>query len=897
MENALAAAPSVTVLRDWPLLLTKLLRPLLPEHYLRREQLERRFAQHKGHWCIYGSAGYGKTTLASAYCDWVHAEVGWLSLDVEDNTSERFALYLAAAFVLAHPKASERFSASVHSQQSLQLAQVVTAILNDALLAQQPIVLVLDDYHLIEEKTIHDHVSLLLTRASPNLQVLILSRTVAPLAISALQMQNRIKTLNTSDLAFDTACCISYMGKTCPEVDNTKISPLLNAIEGWPAGLRSLALFLAGSPAAAATISSDTLITSGMITDYLWEHVLGKLSPELQQFLLKTSLLGTFDAELGAALTGQKNSAALIEESLRRQLFIVALDPEHRWYRYHNLFQTFLSRRLQENSAEEFERLHRRAAEFWLERNDVAKTLRHALAINAIELIVDALNNPHEALLKQGNRALLERAILSLSEDIICLHPRIMMLACRYWMVRNKDKVLPLLDKVSSKINTVANQAHLRHMRALLELYRAQVAFGREQLDLGIDCAQRALDDLPETDFRSHSEAWALLAEANTRVGNLDTARAQWILGEQLALQADTPSQVVWSRHQLAMMEQGLGSFALAQSLQDQAIAYGERYCIDGAHSLWCLYRARTDTAWEYFNLDDVETYCEKALRLSEHWFHDGTLPILITKARTQLLLGNQAEARELLLQAETVLKTSRHHSYVRSYLDLAKTEFHLRYSPASALSQLAQTLPTPTRYDNEIAQRQGRALAICRLGQGDTESAVTLLWEMCEFATRAQLLTEKWRNHIWLAVCQQQLGQLELAEATLKDCLQFAADQALIGSLLIAAPQMETLLTRDIALNDIQKRHLRRLRDLLGHSRAHTHRGQNVPAAITALAITPRDWRVFELLLGGASNEEISEQLHLALGTVKNTITRIYRKLDVTDREAACQVGNSLLR
>lgn len=895
---ALPSAPAqfrLAKLSDWSLLLTKLRRPLLSDNLIDRDALVMRNLERQGHWCIYGSAGYGKTTLASAYCKNAYADYGWLCLDADDNDPERFSLYVAAAFISACPDC-DRFCAMVEAQESLQLNQIITSILNEALLVQRPIVLVLDDYHVIHNATIHSGVAMLMTRASDNFRIILTSRTRPPLSLSSLQMQGRLYYSGVDELAFTQEESLSYIQQLCPQLAIEQVVPLLRAIEGWPAGLRSLVMFFANNDQRSPKFSTATLITNSVISDYFWEQVLEKLSPELQTFLLHTSVLTIFDSELCVAVTGHSQSAQLLNDIVQKQLFITHLDPEKKWFRYHNLFQEFLLKHLQLTAGELFKNLHVRAAESWLQHGNIANALKHALTVGDLDVVVKTLIHPQQALMAQGNGALLEQAILLLTEDQICQHPTMMMLACRYWMNRNQDKVLHLLDMASTRMDAADNQPSIRHMRALLELYRAQVAIMRDQISQAIAWADLALKDLPAADFASRSQACVLLAEAHTRMGNIQQATQDWQTGERLAQQANKPSLVAWSRHQFAMLELGQGAFAKAQQLQDQAIAYTEQACFYGDKQLWFLHRARAETAWEYFDLEGVEFYSKKALQVCQHWLQNGEVPVEIIYARTQLLLGNQSTAYAHLQRATELSKTVTSCSYVNSYLNLALAEFHLRFSPQSALTQLLHNLPSSDNYSNDIAQRNGRAQAICHFGLGNIIEASALLNAMNSDAERYHLVTERWRNTFWLVACELAQSQREQAISLLTECVVFAAERGLMGSLLVTAPYIEDLFELKIGMADVHWRHWRRAQDLLSHSRAHTHKDQQVPKAINALAITPKEWRVFELILTGAGNEEIAVRLNLSLGTVKNTLTRIYRKLDVTDRESACRIAQQLL-
>lgn len=887
------AQTKLSQLSNWSLLLTKLWCPVLPGQLIERDSLIERRLNSGSHWCICGSAGYGKTTLAALYCNTHGRNYGWLSLDIDDNNPERFSLYLAAAFIFACPDRI-RFREMVEAQKSLHLNQIITSLLNEALLAEQPIVLVLDDYHLIANPDIHSGVSMLLNRASENFKIIIVSRSRPNLGLSHLQMQGRVDFTGVEDLAFNHEKSLAYLQSFCPNIDSGKVESLVRANEGWPAGLRGLALFFASADSSLA-ISESNLINSTAISDYFWEQVLGALPERLQIFLLYTSILDTFDAELCTAVIGWEDATLLLAEALQRQLFITSLGTDKQWFRYHNLFHVFLTKQLQARHSDIIEHLHRCASEAWLMRGYIANALKHALAIADVTHVSNALLHTQQSLMAQGHGALLERAILLLNDEYICQHPPIVMLACSYWLNRNQEKVLQLISTAGLILEAPSDQS-ASHLQALFKLYRAKVAVIRDQIEEIIHWSDRALLDLLATDLASRSQAYVLLAEGHTRMGNIDLAISNWQKGERLAQQASNPSLVAWSRHQLAMIALGQGAFAEAQLQQDQAINFATANCFSGDSNLWCLHRARAETAWEYFDLEGVELHCNKAAQVCQHWLQSGEVPIAIIRARSELSLGQQNQASNYLQCALEIFKTTHTSSYVKSFVYLTQAEFYLRAGAKSSLMELLHKLVTPTDYINDIAQRIGRAKAICHFGIGDSDSAIDILNKMNKEAKQFSLVTEEWRNNIWLAACYCTKGCEQRAIASLQQCLAFAAERGLLGSLLITAPYLEPLFEVKVADNEIQIRHWRRLRDLLIHSRAHAHRNQQVPRTISALAITAKEWRVLELTLTGAGNEEIALRLNLSLGTVKNTLTRIYRKLDVRDRDAACRLLQQVL-
>ncbi len=884
----------------WPLALTKLIPPLhLARHPQHTEVLERLNA-HRGHCLVQAPTGYGKTSLAAAFLAGLPAQMrlGWVSLEPDDDTEARFSLVLAAAFACAHPSSASRFEGMLVPGTTRSIGDVVTAIINEAALARVDIVLVLDDCHAIGQVALHQAMSQLMLRAPRNLRMLLLSRSRLPMPLASLRVKGDVLVLGAEDLGLTAVACIGRLTRGCPALAPAAVTSLAEAIDGWPLAAHRLSELLKAAPAGASAVSEDPP-WDATLDEYLHEQVLTPLPRRLLRFLMRTSLLSSFDEAACKAIMADGDGAALLGEALQRQLFLVAHEQQRAHYRYRHFFRACLRRMAERECAAELVELHRIAAQHCLSRDELAMAMDHAVAAGDKALMVKSVERLDE---KAGYSTLWEslgRVVSNLDDETIRSNRILLIHACRYWLSKDCDKVRTLLDRTNDpgRYRRAEAPAPGQPVDAIVAVYRAKVAFGREEgIEEGIACAEYALKALPETELKGRCEAHLLLAEAKAMRGEMETSLAHWLYAEEQSLKAGFPSQVIWSRHQQAVMAMSAGNFAKAVALQDSAIAHATKHGDLTGHSMWCLYRARADAAWEYFNLEDVARFAEQALNAYKYCEDEGAVPVLILHARTALLLGRPAAAEDRLARASKLLCAYSQHSYVTSYLDLVLAEYHLRFGKAALLAQLEERLSIPPEFNNEIAHRQGRAVALCRIGTGRVRSAATLLEHMNEGGGDG-LLAEKWRNRIWLAVCLQKLGQDAAARMMWQECLAFAERRQLVGSLLMAAPFAEPLVKPDVAKGQAEARLNRRLRELIRSGREDPETQDTaVPAPLLARGLTTRDWRVFEQVLAGASNEEISNQLHLAVGTVKNTVTAIFRKLDVTDREVARHLGNALL-
>lgn len=883
-----------------PLALTKLVAPL---HQGRRAhpQLLQRLRTHRGHCLVQAPAGYGKTSLAAAFLADLPRQVrrGWISLDADDSTQARLRLALAAAFASAHPPCIDRFERLLVPEGTATLGEVVTAIINEAAVARFDIVLVLDDCHAIEEVGLLRVLSQMMLRAPSNLRLVLLSRSRLAMPLASLQVKGEVLVLGVQDLALTRTECIDHVTRARCSLRAEAAASLVEASDGWPLAVHRLCELLQGGAFDVAVNGADVQVWDETLDAYLFEQVIDPLPQPLRRFLVRTSLLSSFDGAACREMTMDADGATLLDDALQRQLFIVPHEQRRTHYRYCRFFRACLRRMAQRECATEMVALHRIAARHCLSHDELAMAMDHAVAAGDKPLMVECVERVDD---KSGYGALWEslgRVISSLDDDTICSNRALLVHACRYWLSKDCAKVVTLLERTGYRSSERMADIEVpgRPFDAIVALFRAKVAFGREErIDEGIACAEYALMALPEADLQGRCEAHLLLAEAKALRGNVEVSLSHWIDAEELSLKAGSCSQVVWSRHQQAVLAMSAGNFAKAVALQDSAILHAARHGGLTGHAMWCLCRARADAAWEYFDLVDVARFAEQALNAYRYCEDEGGVPVLILHARTSLLLGRPTDAESHLAQASRLVRAYAQHSYVTSYLDLAFAECHLRLGKTSLLAQHEERLQFPTRFDNEIAHRQGRTIALCRLATGRVQGAAALLERMNDDGSEG-LDAEKWRNRIWMAVCLQKLGRSVEARSVWQQCLAFAERRHLLGSLLMAAPCAEPLLRPDVAKSQAESRLNRRLRELIKGARGDPQVHETaVPAALVARGLTIRDWRVFEQVLAGSSNEDISNQLHLAVGTVKNMVTAIFRKLDVTDREAARRLGHALL-
>jgi LuxR family maltose regulon positive regulatory protein len=347
------------------LLITKLLPPPSRERLVKRQRLlqQLELESERKLTLVSAPAGYGKTSLLASWVASSEHETAWLTLDPTDNIAGRYTRYLVASV----------------GRVRTQLETDTPDRLLNALSEGPPLVLVLDDYHHLDAPEAHALTLLLLERSPPQLHLIISTRVDPPLPLAKLRVRGELSEIRSAELRFtseELASFLKSMDLTLSRGDSTE---LLTRTEGWAAGLQLAALSLQGREDVGGFIERFTG-TDRYVLDYLTEEVIMRQSQEIQDFLALSSILERLNGDLCQAVTGQVEAQARLEELEMRNLFVVALDDERRWYRYHPFFQDLLKQRLTNARPDLLPILHRRASNWYEQHGSPSEAFRHALS-------------------------------------------------------------------------------------------------------------------------------------------------------------------------------------------------------------------------------------------------------------------------------------------------------------------------------------------------------------------------------------------------------------------------------------------------------------------------------------------------------------------------------------
>jgi ATP/maltotriose-dependent transcriptional regulator MalT len=860
-------------------------------------------------------AGFGKTSLLADWARRGRRPVAWLSLDDADNDPARFWRHVVAALEGGRPGVAERVAPLLGPPTPPSLEGLVTALVNQ--LAAQPdeVVLVLDDYHLIEAEPVHASLAFLLEHLPPQVHLVLACRADPPLPLARLRAGRQLAELRQRDLRFtleETAALLK--AATGLELPADSVAALAARTEGWVAGLQLAALSLQGHADPAGFVASFSG-SHRFVLDYLAEEVLDRQPEPVREFLLETSILERLSGPLCDAVTGRGDGQQLLEQAERANLFLVALDEVRGWWRYHHLFAELLRARLQRAEAGRVPELHRRAAAWYEQHGLIDQAIRHASASgDAIWAVRLVEQHVHETL-HRGDSVTVDRWLSWLPAEVVHSRPRLCLLrAYRAVTDGQPDALQRSLDDAERALANSGDAAApapsepaqegwaagwLTNVPGSLAVLRAELARLRGEPNRTIELARQALAGLPTGRHILRS-----LADWNL-------ARGYWLAGElaeaERALVDIVAERLAVGEHYLALIASwDLGRVQAAQGRLRAAAATYRRALGFGAQA-----GPAADPAVGVAHIGLAEVLCEQdELETALDQVTEGLkrcrqlaypLPLsagLAALARIGQAQGDRVGALAAIAEAGEVGPSP-------EVVDL--------FNPAQV--QRARLLLA----DGEV-EEAARWVATRGLGADDEASYVhereLLVLVRVLLAERApqRALGLLARLHA-LAAAQGRTGSVIEVRALQALALSTGGDQAgalaaLAEALALAAPEgylrvvvdegapMAALLGKLLtageapvaAAGGVPPDYLARLVEAfeqVGQVVLRQPRRGAVPPGLV-VPLTSRELEVLRLLAAGKPNQAIAEQLVITLDTVKRHVTHILGKLGVANRTQA---------
>ncbi|QBD83263.1 hypothetical protein EPA93_47800 [Ktedonosporobacter rubrisoli] len=924
--TALKPAPANGVRFSNSLLITKLGPPRLPTHVIMRRQLLQQLMQVNNYrlFLLSAPAGFGKTTLLSTWAHQTSQLIAWISLDAGDNDPSDFWSYILHALNTLLPGIAETALAMLQLPQPPQLSTILTSLINALQAVSQEIVVLLDDYHLITAQPIHTSLAFLLEHIPTNLHLVIASRTDPQLPLSRMRAQGHLLEIGTPDLRFSRAEIELFFSQRLKQALSDKELRLLETrTEGWITGLQLAALSLRGQDDSASFIKNFTGSHHYVFT-YLVQEVLALQPAHIQHFLLHTAILERLEGELCDAITGQQESQAILAHLEQANLFLIPLDDNRRWFRYHHLFAEALYQRLQQLYPQRIPELQRKAS-IWYEQHKLYyEATTYALAAQDFERAASLVEQIGLQMLQRGEMNLLARWVLALPEQVRFSSPRLLLFEAWYRLI-NGD--MAAAERLIQDIETLHYGLHakglisspglpapenLAHAESILVgeviAMRSSLARARGDVAATFALAQQSLPYFPEN---SHGRSLLLwhLGLNYMAIGNPAAAIEHLKSALFCAQRAGSILSAMWSAQSLAQLQKQQGHLYQAEQSYQQIM----QMIHESPGSIWITEATYLGLAELYYEWNALET-AERFLHIGQT--EDTQLDILhilpfkhLLAVRLKLAHNQLDEALLSFQKLGYILQEYAHilnfglNSIIRA--EQASLALDLKDMPVVFRWLETSTLSIHDKFDH-LELHHYLVMARVLLSLERHTDAEFLLERLRQFAEEHGYTGKLISILVLQASCLQARSNTASALKTLARALSLAEKASYIRTLIDQSPTISAL------LHILRKQHQHELDHKHGYSLSYLdkllaiaqpasqqlHNSQAVQVEITPPLLedlSPREQEIMRLIIAGYSNREIADQLVIATSTVKTHINVIYGKLQVTRRTQAIARARAL--
>ncbi len=831
-------------------------------------------------------AGFGKTTLLGEWLTGLEHPAAWLSLDKEDNDPARFLTYMVAALQTVTEGIGEEMSGALQSPQPPSTEAILTTLINELATVEEETVLILDDYHLIDAKPIDDALAFLIDHLPPRMHLLIATREDPQLPLARMRARGQLSELRATDLRFTPDEAAEFLGKVMGlDLSAGDIVALESRTEGWIAGLQLAAISMQGHEDITSFIECFTG-SHHFVLDYLVEEVLGQQPESLQVFLLRTSILDRLCGPLCDAvlLDPSVSGQETLETIEHANLFLVPLDNERHWYRYHHLFAELLRQRLQGrivssavNEEQSVAELHARASQWYEENGFEVEAFHHATAANDVERAERLIEGGGMPLQFRGAAAPILSWLASLPTTVLNDRPALWVTYASALLaigqVTGVEEKAQAAEAALHTLHTAEPNAKTRDLLGRIASVRATVAVTQHQVDTIINQARRALEYLhPDNLPVRASIAWTL--------GYAHQLRGDRAAASQAYAEALTSCQAVGHAVIAMMSRLGLGRVQESEN-QLHLAAETYRHTLKSAGDappppICDAYLGLARICYQWNDLDAAERHVYKSLPLARQIENtDRFVGCKVFLSRLKLAQGDVSGSAAILAEAGQL---ARQHNFVLQIPEIAAAQVLtlLRQGKSAAAAHLAET--------HELPISRARA----QLARGDASSALPALQPLRRQAEAKGWEDERLEVMVLQAVAHHACGERDEAIQVLGDVLALSEPEGYVRIFVDEGRPMARLLY-EAAASEIMPGYVDKLLAAFEAEEKKSEPGSYLsPVQSPTEPLSHRELEVLRLIAQGLSNREISQRLFLALSTVKGHNRIIFSKLMVERRTEA---------
>lgn len=840
---------------------------------------------------ISAPAGFGKTTLVSEWISTCGKPAAWISLDDGDNDPARFLSYLLAGLQTIKAGLGDGLLSSLQSPQTSAIESTLTSLLNEIASIPDHFILVLDDYHSIESKLVDEAVTFLVEHLPPQMHLVIATREDPPLPLPRLRARGQLTELRAADLRFTPAEAAEFLNRVMGlHLSAEDIAALDKRTEGWIAGLQLAALSMQGLEDTASFIKSFTG-SHRFVLDYLIEEVFQQQSESVQAFLLRTSILERMCGSLCDAVLRDSSISAqeTLEHLEHANLFIVPLDSERRWYRYHHLFGDLLRQRLGKSiSQKEIAALHLRASEWYEQDGQMFDAFHHAHAADDFERAVRLAEAAWQGMEHNFQTIAWLGWVKKLPDAVICSRPWLcVQIGWAYSDVGELEPSEIHLQHAERALTGMEAQEEFKPIPATIALIRSGNAQIEGNLPETVRYAELSIQLAPENDSLIHAQAAITLGFTQWAVGDVQASLQAMLTWMDDMQKLGNQMYVIASAFVVADMQVTLGHLGEAENILHQMIqraaAYGQDAINVTAHhhlGLAMLAHERGDDAAVAQRLQLVAELGQRSTLID--WAYRWGL----AQARLKESAGAWDEALQFLDEAQR--------GYVKNPIPMLqpvearKARIYLKQGRLDMAQAWARERRLSVRDEvSYLGEYELLTLARIHLAERSFEGVHPLLERLLALAESQKRTGSVMEILITQSLLYHAQDDQPNALTVLKRALTLAEPQGYLRTFIDEGEPMRALLEK--YLNNRDSSYAQRLLSSFPQSKIANPKSKIVDP------LSDRELEVLKLLRTELSGPEIAERLIVSLNTLRTHTKNIFNKLGVNNRRSAVRRAEEL--